>query len=81
MARNKGGFGPGAKAMGGAGLKPSMPKTPSAGKPPMGAPAGMPPPMPGGSGRGAPAPPPGAGGGGGMGGTAGFKKGGGVKKK
>ena len=66
-------LGPGAAAGGGLGKKPQPPKTAMAGKPMMGAPAGMPPPMPGNR-------PPGAGGGG-MGGAPGFKKGGKVEKE
>jgi len=93
MAKS-GGFGPGAMKMGGPGAKPSTPKTvmpskpskapsgigagpmgggkPMGGGSPMGGKSmgGMPPPMPGGSG-GPPPPSP----------TAGFKKGGSVRKR
>jgi hypothetical protein len=88
MARKKGMMGPGSKAMGGAGIKPSPSPTPMAGRPPMGAPGGMP---GGGLGAGPPRPPmgmPSPGGqrvapspAGGMGGAAGFKHGGEAEKK
>lgn len=65
MARNRAMIGAGAKKMGGAGIKPSGPPTPMAGKPPMSKPpmGGGPPPMGGGK---APLPKPPMGGGAGM---------------
>ena len=91
MARNRAMIGAGARKMGGAGIKPSGPPTPMAGKPPMsagppmgGGKAPLPkPPMGGGAGMAppmpggsSPLPPPGAGSG--IGGGAGFAQGGSV---
>ena len=91
MARNRAMIGAGARKMGGAGIKPSGPPTPMAGKPPMsagppmgGGKAPLPkPPMGGGAGMAppmpggsSPLPPPGAGSG--IGGGAGFAAGGSV---
>src|SRR5580692_11424549 len=80
MARNRAMAGAGSKRMGGIGMKPAMPKTAMAGKPPGGPPPGLGappkpprPPMAPPGGAGAPPPMPG---GGGIGGGGGFAKGG-----
>lgn len=91
MPRKKGGFGPGAMKMGGAGIKPTPPRTAMAGRPAGGPPGGLPGGLGGGLGGGPPPGPrplpmpggqavarsPAAG----MGGASGFKKGGEAEKK